>query len=158
MSRWNKSQARIPWACTRRNCAQFGPAPGTAGVVVLAVVCAQLGMNVSWCLVVPRGADARAGRDGAWLRDGGSSTPRRGVGTGPTAVIESTRASSETHACDAAKPKLGPPSLSRYVRLACPSVRQQPLILAPGLVEHRAVSHDRVAYARVQVPPDAPRE
>ena len=26
--------------------------PGTAGVVVLAVVCAQLGMNVSWCLVV----------------------------------------------------------------------------------------------------------
>ena len=27
-------------------------APGTAGVVVLAVVCAQLGMNVSWCLVV----------------------------------------------------------------------------------------------------------
>ena len=25
---------------------------GTAGVVVLAVVCAQLGMDVSWCLVV----------------------------------------------------------------------------------------------------------
>jgi hypothetical protein len=25
---------------------------GTAGVLVLAIVCAQLGMNVSWCLVV----------------------------------------------------------------------------------------------------------
>ena len=51
MSRWNKSQARIPWACTRRNCAQRS-GPVTAGVVVLAVLCAQLGMNVSWCLVV----------------------------------------------------------------------------------------------------------
>ena len=31
VSRWNKSQARIAWACTRRNCDHVGPARRGAG-------------------------------------------------------------------------------------------------------------------------------